>query len=130
MTNQNTYIYRDNDERFQDVETSIQVGLLGFCSCGRPEENLLYIHKGLNLIIEVGPYGRDEYEKWYADHLDRVIKHFGSLDSAYFFYYWADKEGFTEHGGSVPGWLTDKGRDLLKLLGDYKATQDRMEEME
>lgn len=30
--------------------------------------------------------------------------------------YWIDHIGLTEHGGSVPGWLTDKGKEVLKAM--------------
>jgi len=34
----------------------------------------------------------------------------------YFMWYWFDKEELTEHGGSVPGWLTKKGLGMLNKL--------------
>lgn len=118
------------EEQPQDPMEAIQVELLGFCSCGRPEENLLYIYKGLSLINEEGPIDKDKHREWFADYSDRANKHFGSQEAAYFFYYWADKEGFTEHGGSVPGWLTTKGEHLLKLLSDYATNKDHMKEFD
>ena len=98
----------------------LQGYLLGFCCCGCPEENLAFVHDGLahiNALTEESSVGRckewDEfYAKWRAN--GRAI--FGNEQARYFFFYWADKEGLTEHGGSVPGWLTDKGKTLLADL--------------
>lgn len=104
-----------------DADSLLQTGILKFCACGCPEDNLDYILGGLELIAEKVPEGdRAAFVAWWEQHQTRVRTHFGSDGAAYFFYYWADKEGFTEHGGSVPGWLTDKGTDLLLMLRGAK----------
>jgi len=108
---------------FETAEDLIQTGFLGFCGCGSPDENLEYIRGALEVIAD--PYPKDEnrtgWDAWYEAHKARVIEHFGNERSAYFFYYWATKNDLTEHGGSVPGWLTDKGKHLLKLLTENKT---------
>lgn len=86
---------------------------LGFCSCGLPVENLSYILKGLLLIRDV------DFKEDYEVRKSRAISHFGNESAEYFFYYWADKEGYTEHGGSVPGWLTPEGERIVSLLEDF-----------
>lgn len=103
-----------------DADSLLQTGIFKFCGCGRPEDNLDYILGGLELIAEKPPQGYDAFSAWFDKHQERVRAHFGSMKAAYFFYYWADKEDLTEHGGSVPGWLTDKGHDLMLMLRGAK----------
>lgn len=94
---------------------ALAVGVLGFCGCGIPEETLEWVGGGLQLIVDIkakvwddsNPY---DYHAWAAD----VREHFGpERGSEYFFWYWASDRKFTEHGGSVPGWLTELGEQLL-----------------
>ena len=112
-----------------DSETSLlQIGVFDCCACGMPEKNLEYILGALELIKDRGPesnkpLGKDtEWSLWWDQHKKDTIAHHGSEEPAYFFYYWADNQKLTEHGGSVPGWLTAKGEEVLKLL---KAWLDR-----
>jgi len=92
----------------------VQNGILGFCPCGDPETNLEFVMEGLKLI---GTYQDIEYEK----RKELEAGFFGSEAIAYFFYYWADTVELTEHGGSVPGWLSDKGREVIAMIEDLKA---------
>ena len=106
----------------------LQTGFLGFCGCGSPEENLLYIFEGLKLIND--HYGNSDdcrdsfelYQKW--NSLMKIYLE----QSKYFFYYWLDKEGLIEHGSALPGWLTPKGHDFLDLLNEWKSSVDLEEE--
>lgn len=112
--------YKLDGADFENAVDAIQTGFLGFCGCGTPEENIEYIRKGLELLGE--PYPKDgtyaeQKPEWDARQARRD-EHFGNHGSAYFFYYWADKNGLTEHGGAVPGWLTEKGKHLLALLNE------------
>lgn len=93
------------------------LAVLGFCGCGMPENTAAWVLEGLDIINEPFEHDEKEWLQLYGDWKDRVRKHYGDNDgSRYFFWYWcADKE-FTEHGGSVPGWLTDKGKDLRDRL--------------
>jgi hypothetical protein len=112
--------YKDsNDCWHEDTTDLIQNGILGFCACGGPEENLAYILGGLELIDErheAEAAGWD-WKAWEA----KCVQHFGNIEAAYFFWYWADKERLTEHGGSVPGWLDERGHHLLGLLREWKG---------
>lgn len=101
-----------------DIEcdlNSIQTEL-GFCTCGNAYDNLRYIRDGLAHIDSPRPEGNNEWDKWYKQWLADGIALFGNERARYFFFYWADAAELTEHGGSVPGWLTDKGHDLLSCL--------------
>ncbi len=105
-----------------DVTSFVQGEILGFCCCGSPEENISLILEGLRIIDDKYPDGlsAEEYKEWWKEREKDVLENFGSDVSAYFFYYWADKEELTEHGGSVPGWLTSKGEKLLSLLSEWE----------
>jgi len=109
-----------------DLVDFIQTGDLGFCGCGMPEQNLDYIRKGLEHINETRPESQ-EHDDWHPEWVSRGHEIFGNETSRYFFFYWADKEELTEHGGSVPGWLSDKGKELLEVLeilhsrGDFET---------
>jgi hypothetical protein len=116
--------YEVDGVSYETEEDFIQTGILGFCGCGRPEENLLYILGGLEVINDKGPIDPLAWDAWWELHKERVRTHFGNEDAAYFFYYWADKNRLTEHGGSVPGWLDEKGSRLLALLRQWKAGKE------
>jgi len=95
----------------------VQTKLLGFCGCGDAKVNLNYIRNILAII-----------DKFYSDklsteeYLKEIVLHFNNNAGAeYFMFYWLDKEGYTEHGGSVPGWLTDEGHKLLQVLNEILA---------
>jgi hypothetical protein len=116
--------YEKDGIDYDNAESLLQIGFLDFCPCGLPCENLEYIRIGLQLI--------DKFRKIHHFNDDRVTltqdsinhdkishAHFGNEESKFFFWYWADKEEYTAHGGSVPGWLTDKGKEFLALLNQY-----------
>lgn len=77
---------------------------IGFCGCGI-DGDLEFILTGLDVISISWPE-RQKLE----------LEHFGSDIAAQFFYKWCNAKELTEHGGSVPGWLSDKGRDLKKAI--------------
>lgn len=74
------------------------INVLGFCGCGDPKAIMIYIRDFL-LLQRDGEWC--EY-----DNLPFL-----------FLCYWADANGFLEHGTTVRcGWLTEKGEELLKDL--------------
>ena len=111
--------YTDPEGCFYETITSILGELCGFCGCGDNESALGYVLGGLDLIAELRelpserPGEMTAYKAWKA----KARAHFGSEAAAYFFWYWCDDRGWTDHGGSVPGWLTERGeivRDELR----------------
>lgn len=117
-------------DEYQSHTDCLQIGIFDCCGCGMPEENLAYIRAGLELIADRGPesFGRsadrEAWNKWWDEHEIAGLKLHGSQGAAYFFYYWADNLKLTEHGGSVPGWLTDKGNAVLELLRAWKPEKE------
>lgn len=114
----NTYYY--NNEEYEDLESFIQVGILGMCGCGNVKANLLYVLGGLELINDWLSKSNKDFKQDYNDWVIKTEKYHGSVGAAYFFYYWLNDYCFMEHGGSVPGWFTDNGKELLELLREYK----------
>lgn len=111
--------YVDKNECHSDsLEDFLQSSCLGFCCCGVPEGNLKYIKIGLQ-ILNRDMYNWPEYGEWHKTVLD----HFKSDLAADFFWYWTDKEKLSEHGGCIPGWLTEKGKELLGLLEDLNQEE-------
>jgi len=94
----------------------VLVELLDFCGCGRPEDAAEYIRDGLRLIAE--RFEKPEKEFDFPAYSGNLTAHFGSMGARYFFWYWCYDKGLTEHGGSVPGWLTPKGNALLAFLNE------------
>ena len=122
-------------EHIDDWTDQIQEGLLGFCGCGMAERNLIFVLGGLEILEAFGPpegATRAESEQFWKERDARIAAHFGNDSSAYFFWYWCAQKDLTEHGGSVPGWLSTKGESLLKILRawkvDYEASLHEDEE--
>jgi hypothetical protein len=105
----------------------IQCGVLGFCACGDPEDNLMFI-RDILMLVDERPEERVEAEtmdvsddknwaKWYEGWNSRFIELCGNDQSQYFIFYVLDELEFTEHGTGIGGsWLTTKGRELLEDL--------------
>lgn len=90
--------------------------LFGFCCCGRPHDFLRKIAGALWLVRELT---RKDYESW-QEHYDgwkeRRDEILGDSGNQYTYWYLLDRAGLTEHGSSVPGWLTPKGERVLNDL--------------
>lgn len=100
-----------DDCYWESLASYIQSGYFDFCGCLAPEENLVYIMKGLQHISERLDKNIDS-KKW----METGNELFGNENAKHFFYYWADKNNLTEHGFTLPGWLTPEGIQLLELL--------------
>jgi hypothetical protein len=91
--------------------------------CGQPEVALLYVKSGLALLDDLKNKVWEDQES-YDGWAQRCQSHFGSSGSEYFFWYWLYANGWSEHGGAVPGWLTDEGELLLALLREWAASAE------
>ena len=104
---------------------------LGFCCCGRSEATAKWMVRALKhidkLITNRPP--ENEWDAHYVRWKAETVELYGGMDGAcYFFWYWCDAKGFTEHGGSVPGWLTMEGRNFLAELEHVLAKEREGEE--
>ena len=105
---------------WEDAESFLQGYVLDFCGCGIPSENLKYIASVLQHIHNLKEQvytKRISYEQW-----KQAGKELGTEQQLYFAYYFLDSKELTEHGSSVPGWLTDKGLEFLNDVNElYKS---------
>jgi hypothetical protein len=114
-------------EGFSDF---IQGETLGFCCCGLPIGNLMYVLSGLELICF--SQNIETVGDWFEKIMGETRRVFPRESDEYFFKYWADKEGLSEHGGGIgSGWLSEKGERLiddLRILEDLIDSLDSEEE--
>ena len=105
--------YIIDDVYHEDIENALTSGICNFCGCGNPKDALKYVGKVLRLIYTLQTDVWDNklpYDDW--SKLEKKL--FPVKGSEYFAYYWLDNMELTEHGGSVPGWLVDKGIELME----------------
>jgi len=110
-------IYKKEDCEYEDPIDFVQASILDFCCCGCPEDNLKYIRDVLEHIN--WKYGRQEpFDEWYKEWRVMAPSLFVNDGAEYFIYYVLAAKNLTEHGGSVPGWLTVEGQELLDDLNE------------
>lgn len=104
-----------NECDYDNLIDYLQSGLLGFCGCGSAISSLTFVRDGLAHIAWRLEYYREKNSDYNVVKA-KEAEVFSNENIAYFFYYWADNQEFTEHGGSVPGWLTEEGQTMLNIL--------------
>lgn len=111
--------YYDEDGCFyEDAESFLQIKVLGFCGCGDPDLSLKHTQIALRQVSNLKELVWEKKQTW--EEWDKENKKLlGEETGVYFMWYWLDTKGFTEHGGSVPGWLTESGYELLEDLDKY-----------
>ena len=88
---------------------------LQFCGCGSPETVLVYVCASLQLIDDLQQLvwtDKETINSWRA----RCDAHFHGSGAMDFMWYYLDRMKLTEHGSAVPGWLTGKGKEMLRDL--------------
>lgn len=94
----------------------IKTGPIGFCGCG--SDDAMYLLR--DILKEMQRYGeRKGFDKdLQKEHENKMLEIVGGNKDGVleFIYYWLDNKGFTEHGGSIPGWLEGSGDGLLHDL--------------
>jgi hypothetical protein len=112
----------DNEGGSWDTpQNAIAIKLLGFCGCGDPEAALAYVRSALRLIVGLhrdDPTPWDEKYRRYREHAHTLFH--GDRGTELFMWYFLDDKGLTEHGTSVPGWLTPLGNDVLEDLESFE----------
>jgi len=103
---------------------------LPFCGCGSSKQ-WPYLIGGISLLSELQTVRsalcfrteRDVWKPFYEGWEQRCLDHFGSESGADFFWHWINESParLAEHGGSVPGWLTDDGVKLRDILWQCKV---------
>lgn len=96
---------------YDDIEELLQCEFLRFCCCGIPELSIKYVYN----VLKCMQLNRDDTQKKF----DELAKVFKTKEEQYFAYYAIDNMGLTDHGGQVPGWLTPKGEEFIKLYEEF-----------
>lgn len=99
-------------------------GMFGFCGCGRPFQALMYIRSVLTRIDALRSHKNEPWGEFYANWKADNLPVFSNEGAEFFAYYIMDKAGLTEHGGSVPGWLSESGVKLLSDLNELALRED------
>jgi len=111
--------YDEDDCYYEDAESILTVHVLKFCGCGLPGEAMEFVGKVMRLLRDM----HDDHDVWDAKwkELDELFPNDGIR---YLVYYYLDNLELTEHGGSVPGWLTEKGKQVLFDIEQTLNEQD------
>lgn len=100
------YRHEDGSE-YEDAEDLLIKRFTGFCGCGNPEEALQFMAKVLRMLHTITGEG-------YEARLQAEKDIFAITGASTFTYYVLSELGLTEHGGSLPGWLTQKGIEFME----------------
>lgn len=95
---------------------------LGFCGCGMPVDATEYVLAVLEHIDRLKTHVWEKaltWEQWNAEG-DTIFTNDGA---AYFAYYVMAEKGLTEHGGSVPGWLSEKGYAMVARIKEWQVNE-------
>src|SRR5574343_693247 len=105
-----SYVDKDGVDYGDGPIDFIHGSIFGFCACGSPNRVMRLI-RDVMFWLEFKRNGGDlsMFRLW--------EKEFGE-DKLDFIYYVLDKMFLTEHGGRIPGWLTDEGQELLSDLNE------------
>ena len=98
----------DSDGFYHPDKLSYLEDMLGFCGCGYPVSALQFVSKLLELID-----GRFENHK-FQDDIDTLSGN--NIGLEYLLFYFLEDKELTEHGTSIPGWLTEYGKEFLQEL--------------
>jgi len=113
--------FLDEDDISHENAESYLGNQLSFCGCGRPEDALLFMRDVLHALDTKGG-SRDEWEE--RNKNLKELWHSIPDGIMYLVYYFLDNKELTTHGGSVPGWLTEKGLTMMHDLDVYKGEID------
>lgn len=103
--------YTDEEGVFwEDAESFLQGYVLGFCCCDDPEANLKYV---ATILQHIDARSNTSYLLWLLSGA-----FIASANSLRFAYYVLNEKRLTEHGGRVPGWITEKGREFLEDVAE------------
>lgn len=101
----------DSDVICTDADLAGCGDLSWFCGCGDPPHAAQYLRDVLQNVNDLREE-RQTYDQFHAAER-RMFQHYGA---ACLIYHLLTHVGLLEHGGAVPGWLTEAGKARLALL--------------
>jgi hypothetical protein len=115
--------YMDEDGTSYETAEDFFQGMFNFCGCGCPDLSLEFIRDSLQHVHDLHNLVHPDKITWMEwNSTGRRLFHTNGIE--YFTYYFLDANGLTTHGGSVPGWLTEKGKELLEDLNEWLSYKD------
>ncbi len=116
-------VYVDQDGvSWKSAEDLLQGYFLGFCCCGIPEQSIELAANALKLLNE-------EREPYHEFSLKASRLFHGNEAVEWFVWYGLSKADLTEHGGCVPGWVSEKGKQFLHLYDQYLEVKELEENL-
>jgi hypothetical protein len=114
------------DVYYEDLESALNTGILGFCGCGDPLSVIRYVSGALQIVLKFEKNRNDFRDNEKLEETDtpdyfdlfeqECFQYFHEHKGAdYFMWYVLDKSNLTNHGGHVPGWLLDRGKAFIEL---------------
>jgi len=103
----------DTGLHFKTLEDLLQIGILEYCACGNPQENLKLIHGMLVMKEEREKLSESlsnpEMFKNYREYMKNVKKYVADNWEQFFNFFWyvMDEKEIMSHGSSIPGWIED-----------------------
>jgi len=115
---------------FDAIEVSRIISRLKLCGCGQPEIPLRVIREALEVLWtpQVNEPGFHEAHEGRWSRIETWMGPEPQSNLAWFVFYVLDTWKLTDHGGSLPGWLTDDGRKLLKFLQDTDCSREKWDD--
>lgn len=116
----NSYNVKDAAGISYDSRLGAVCEWLGFCGCGNPEMALSLVVDALRTltntryprgVLPLSPEADAWRERWRSEWAK-----IGDERVQYFVWYMLAEWKLTEHGGSVPGWLTYDGEYFLTVV--------------
>jgi hypothetical protein len=115
----------DEGVNYDDAEQYLETRVLGFCPCGKGTI-LEYVLGSLELIDwkTIQHEKNVPWDTYFKLWRSKCNFFFGNEMAEDFMWHFLDREDYTDHGGSVPGWLNDKGFALRDAIRQVLEEQD------
>ena len=119
----------ENGCHWDELTDFLQAGILEFCCCGNPEDNLILIHD-LLVLHETNrektkdlPF-KESSEAWdiHQEELKQFV-HTHWKEFLNFFWYVMHQKDVMTHGGSIPGWVEDE--NFMDALKKWKTEYEK-----
>jgi hypothetical protein len=103
---------------WQSIEDALMNKYTNYCTCGDPKAALIFMASVIRFV-------EDKREMDTGERETREKELFPVEGSSYFIYYALSELDLLEHGGSVPGWTTEKG---IHFMEDVESVYSQDEE--
>lgn len=121
----------DDGPTYENLIDELWFGKMNFCGCGNPEAVLIRMRDTMRAMKNRSDYWRSKrgvpmfYDDPETKRLCQEINSSAGSDDAsrYMTFYLLDAAGIEEHGGAVPGWLTEYGETILEFMEGHEPSE-------